>query len=79
MELSVTVAQAIAIKNVMSASSTMLFARNGTDSTRVDVVSILDAKAGQLLLRWANEGDAPLVTALLAQVPGAVEVAAITG
>ena len=79
MELSVTVTQALAVKTAMSAQATVLFARDGNDLTKVGIISICDAKAGQLLLRWATAADAPTVTSFLTQVPGAVEVADITG
>jgi len=79
MELSVTVTQAITIKNALSAQALLLYARNGSDLTKVGGIALLDAKAGQIFLRWATEGDAPTVTALLTQVPNAIEVADITG
>lgn len=79
MELTVTLAQAVAVKTALTAQASVLYARDGSDLTKVGMVAFLDTKVGQLVLRWATDADKPLVTMLLAQLPGAVEVADITG
>ena len=79
MELSVTMTQALAVKAALSAQATVLYAKDGNDPTKVGIISLLDPRGGEMLLRWANANDAPTVAAFLAQVPTAVEVADITG
>jgi len=78
MDLSVTLTQAVTVRNAMSAQASVLYATS-SDPAIVETAAILDTKVGQLLLRWATEADKPTVTAFLAQLPGAIKVESITG
>ena len=79
MEVTVTLTQALAVRDALSAQVAVLYAKDTVDPTRVGILAFLDTKSGQMVLRWATEADKPLITALLAQAPTAVEVADITG
>jgi hypothetical protein len=79
MEVTVTLAQAIAVRQTMSPQATVIYARTPDRPDIVDIMALLDPKVGQMLMRWATEEDKPRLTNFLNAFPGAVEVASITG
>lgn len=78
MELSVTLAQAQAIRSALAANATVLWSRDGADPTKAETLCFLDAKVGQLFCRFATEADKPPVAQVQA-MNGQLEVASITG
>jgi hypothetical protein len=79
MDVTVTLAQAIAVRQTMSQQATVLYSRTPDRPNVVEVMALLDPKVGQMLMRWASEADKPSLTSFLNAFPGAVEVASITG
>jgi hypothetical protein len=79
MEVTVTLSQAVAVRQTMSQQATVLYSRTPDRPNIVDIMALLDPKVGQMLMRWASEEDKPSLTSFLNAFPNAVEVASITG
>lgn len=77
MTLTCTLAQAVAVKNMMTAPCCM-WVRNVEVSTRVDELALCDTKLGHIIITFASEADKPTVTQVTTNFASNAEVASIS-
>lgn len=78
MELTCTLAQAVAVKTLVGAQILVVWVRSIDTPTKVASLAFLDPKFGQLSITFASEADRPLVTQVTSSFANNVEVSSIS-
>jgi hypothetical protein len=78
MVLTCTLAQAQAIRALLSTTAIALWVKNPVDTTKVDTVLLMDTRAGQMIITFTDESAKPTVAQVTAGFNNNAEVAYIS-